>query len=80
LSLDVAIRVFDNPAALFEFNSIAGEEDREQVIGRIDRSVLIILVVYTIKKGPKDDQEIYRIISARKVSPRERERYAEATH
>jgi uncharacterized DUF497 family protein len=80
LSFDIAIRAFDDPLALFEFNSTAGEEDREQVIGRIDGSVLIILVVYSIKKGPTHDEEIYRIISARKASPRERERYAEAAH
>jgi hypothetical protein len=80
LSFEVAIRAFDDPAAAFEFNSTVGNEDRQQVMGRIDGSVLIVLAVYTIKQGQNDGQEIYRIISARKASPSERERYAEAAH
>ena len=78
MSFEVAVRAFDDSAALFEFNSSAGDEDREQVTGRIDGGVLIVLVVYAAKRGQNDGQEIYRIISARKASPSERTRYAEA--
>lgn len=80
ISFDVAIRAFNDPGALFEFNSTIRGEDREQVTSRIDGGVLIVLVVYTIKKGETDGEEIYRIISARKASPGERERYAQAAH
>ena len=78
LSFEVAIKAFDDRSALHEFNSTVGNEDREQITGRIEGGLLIVLVVYATKKRNQDDQEIYRIISARKASPNERKRYAEA--
>lgn len=78
LSFEVAIRAFDDSSALFEFNSTADDEDRYQVTGRINGGLLIIVVVYTIRET--NGQEKYRIISARKASTGERQRYAEAAY
>jgi len=80
LSFEVAIKAFDDPYAIYEFNSTAGNEDWEQVTGRIEGGLLIALVVYVIKRVKTNGQEIYRIISARKASPGERRRYAETAY
>jgi uncharacterized DUF497 family protein len=37
LSFEVAIRAFDDPVALFEFNSAVDDEDRRQVMGKYRR-------------------------------------------
>jgi uncharacterized DUF497 family protein len=78
LSFEIAIRAFDDSCALFEFNSTAGGEARYQVTGRIDGGQLVIVVVYTIRET--NGKEKYRIISARKASAGERQRYAEAAY
>jgi uncharacterized protein len=79
LSFAVAIKAFDDPAAEYEFNSIADGEYREHVTGRVIGTVLIVQVVYTVRKE-SNGEEIYQIISARKASPGERQRYAEAAY
>ncbi len=78
LSFDLAIKAFEDPFALFEFNGTVDGEDRYHVIGLL-RGELVILVVYTTLEEEATN-ETYRIISARKASKGERKRYAEAAH
>jgi uncharacterized DUF497 family protein len=80
LSFGVAILAFDDPFAFFEHNSTVNNEERYQVTGRIGDTMLIAMLVYTIRERKYDGQEIYRIISARKANPRERRRYEEAAY
>ena len=52
------------------------KESRQQIVGQIN-SVLVILVVYLIREG--NNEEIIRIISARKATTAERRRYEAGT-
>ncbi len=49
-----------------------GSEDRQQILGRIN-GVLMVLVVFTIRKG--ETEETMRIISARKATQAEMRLY-----
>lgn len=73
IAFDQAITAFDDPFALIapgEKHSSAGEL-REWPIGESDDGVLVI--VFTQRQGG----QIYRIISARRASRRERRSYEE---
>ena len=63
--------VFADPFALTR-NDISDSEGRHQIIGHIN-GVLMILAVYTVRKN--DQEEIIRIISARKATLAERRQY-----
>ena len=71
VSFDVAITAFDDPFALVATDDghSTVEEPREWLIGQSDSGVLV--VVFT----KRANGEIYRIISARRASRRERQRY-----
>lgn len=74
VEFSIAITAFDDPFALIERDekhSTLGEI-REAIIGESDQGVLV--VIFTIRKGGA----IYRIISARKASKKERRLYEEA--
>jgi uncharacterized DUF497 family protein len=73
LSFERAKKVFQDPHAF----SVPDEyelEERWQSLGLVD-GVVILLVVHTIRE--EDDEEVFRIISARKATHCEREVYAE---
>ena len=55
-----------NPLGELQFNSFVDNEDRWQIIG-MSRTGLPIFVVFTFRENDK-----YRIISARRLSKRER--------
>ncbi len=73
VGLEEALTAFDDPFALVAPDLIhsVGEE-RRWLIGTGDRGVLV--VVFTIRQPG----EVYRLISARPASRRERRRYEEA--
>jgi hypothetical protein len=67
VSFEQAIRAFDDPDAVFFYDSGHSEgEIRERVLGAADDSG-IVLVVYTVREG-----DVFRIISAREATKRER--------
>ena len=68
-----ATRVFDDPHVMSLPDDHAGEE-RWLSIGLV-HGVLILVVVHTLEE--RGDEEIIRIISARKATPRERKVYQE---
>ena len=73
ISFDQAITTFDDPSAMIapDDKHSSAEEVREWLIGESDDGVLV--VVFTRRWGG----QIFRIISARRASRRERKRYEE---
>jgi uncharacterized DUF497 family protein len=75
ISFDTAALVFFDPLHLTREDRIVDGEQRWQTIGLVD-GVLLVMVAYTVVS---DDEEVLRIISARKVTRRERMEYEEAS-
>jgi uncharacterized protein len=69
-----AMLVFADPSAMVHQDRIEGGELRWQILGSA-AGVGLLLVVHTTREEP--DDEIIRIISARRAVPRERKRYEE---
>lgn len=77
LSFETAGRVFDDPLAVSRPDSHSGEE-RFQTVGAIDG--VIVLVIHThLFTDPGSDEEVGRIISARKATKNERRAYEEGS-
>lgn len=72
--LDDAMLVFADPFALTAQDRIEGGESRWQTLGAA-AGVVLLLVAHTVHDELED--EIIRIISARKADRRERRRYEE---
>jgi uncharacterized protein len=69
ISFDRAVRAFDDPFAIKEFDDRYDyDEDRYQLTGRVD-GVLIVVVAYT------ERPDSTRIIPARKANEHERRKY-----
>jgi uncharacterized protein len=77
LSFETASLVFDDPNALSIPNRIENGEERWQTIGMIE-NIVIVMVAHTIKLETESQEEIIRIISARKATRAERQEYEEA--
>ena len=71
---DDAMLVFADPFALVEQDRIEDGELRWQTLGLVGE-VVLLLVAHTVRGEAED--EIIRIISARKASREERKRYDE---
>ena len=69
---DDAMLVFADPYALVEQDRIEGGELRWQSLGLVG-GVVLLLVAHTVRNEGED--EVIRIISARKASRKERVRY-----
>jgi uncharacterized protein len=77
LSFETASLVFDDPNALSIPDRIENGEGRWQTIGMIE-NIVIVMVAHTIKLESDSQEEIIRIISARKATRAERQEYEEA--
>ena len=75
VTFEVARKVFEDPFAYFEPDHAATGEIRWKAIGLVGGLVLL-LVVHTVRE--KDGDEIIRLISARRATRKERQRYGEA--
>jgi 2-haloalkanoic acid dehalogenase type II len=73
---EVAVRAFQDSAALIEFEGFVDGEPRWRVIGAV-ANLCILLVAHTTRN--EDEIEVIRIISARPADRRERRRYRERT-
>lgn len=71
LSFEIARIVFSDPLAIIRMDSGSHQEERWQIIGKAN-DTLIVLVVYIVLD---EDAEIYRLISARRVTNHERKAY-----
>jgi uncharacterized DUF497 family protein len=69
-----ALLVFADPYAMVEQDRIAAGELRWQTLG-LAGNIVLLLVAHTVRDD--QDDEIIRIISARKALPKERQRYDE---
>jgi uncharacterized DUF497 family protein len=72
ISFELAVRAFADPFALTKPDRFENGEQRWQTIGVVD-GFLILLVAHTVRD--EEDQEIVRIISARRAEPKERKEY-----
>lgn len=67
--------VFADPFSVSR-DDVTAKEARRQIIGQIG-GILLVLVVYTMRN--EEDEEVIRIISARKATAAERRRYEAGT-
>jgi uncharacterized DUF497 family protein len=74
ISFQTAILIFDDPNVVSEVDRIVDGEERWQSLGVIG-NLMIVLVAHTWRL--QDGDEIIRVISARKATPKERKRYEE---
>jgi hypothetical protein len=74
IPFEIAQEVFRDPFCLIIDDRVVGKEQRHWAVGRLESLVVIVVVhVHFIKDG----EEVVRIISARKATPRERQFYEE---
>ena len=73
-SFETAALVFDDSNQLSLQDRYEGGEERWQTIGLVN-GIAVLIVAHTFSDD--DGEEIIRIISARKATPRERRRYHE---
>ena len=76
ISFDTAVAAFTDPSAIIRPDLEFDGEQRWHTIGRIGAGILVILVVHTLIG--QDDDQLIRIVSARKATPRERRFYEES--
>lgn len=72
VSFELASLAFTDPFALMAQDRFEGGEYRWQTLGLVE-GCLLLLVAHTVRHD--DGSEIIRIISARKATRKERERY-----
>jgi uncharacterized DUF497 family protein len=72
IEFDEAIEVFYDPHAMVEQDRIVDGEVRWQTIGMVG-DVVVLLVAHTVDEQSQD--EMIRIISARRANRKERKRY-----
>jgi uncharacterized protein len=74
LSFETAKLVFDDPNHLSVQDRIEDGEERWQTMG-LAGGITILIVAHTVEDN--EGEEVIRIISARKATPREQRRYDE---
>lgn len=74
VSFETALLLFDDPQAISVIERTVDGEERWQTIGMI----LIVPVIVTHTWHEKEEEEIIRVISARKATRLERKAYAKA--
>jgi len=73
IGFDTACLVFEDPDHLSIQDRYAGGEERWQTLG-LAGGIVVLLVAHTWRED-EAGEEVIRIISARKATPRERRRY-----
>lgn len=76
VTFETASLVFEDPNQLSIQDRFEGREERWQTMGLIN-GLAVLIVAHTF--GDDGGEEVVRIISARKATPRERQRYYEGT-
>lgn len=72
ISFETAVLVFDDPFAISVVDRIVDDEERWQTVGSVG-GMTVLLVAHTYRT--EGGEEMIRIISARKATPRERAIY-----
>lgn len=73
VTFETARYAFDDPDALVNHDRIEGGERRWQTLGMVGE-VLLLLVAHTVRFENEED-EVIRIISARRADRKEKQRY-----
>ena len=73
VSFDLAATVFDDPYSRTVFDRIVGGEERWHTLGAAIGGIVLLIVVHTWHDN--EGEEIIRIISARRATPKERRDY-----
>ena len=72
ISFELARLVFGDPLHLVKFDRVVDGEERWHAMGKVmDRHILVVVHTYKNRKN----EEILRIISARRASSHERKQY-----
>ena len=74
INFELARKVFDDPLAAFRFDRVVNGEERWLAVGKA-LQLHVLVVVHTCRSHA--DQEVIRIISARRATSRERRLYEE---
>ena len=74
VSFETAALVFEDPRAISVLERIEEGEERWQTVG-MAAGMLVMFVAHTYRQ--RDGEEVVRIVSARKATPRERSVYEE---
>ena len=74
INFELASKIFDDPLTKYRFDRIVDGEDRWLAVGKVLQQHMLV-VVHTYR--PSSDQEIIRIISARRATSHERRLYEE---
>lgn len=72
VSFETAKLVFDDPRAVSQIDRVEDGEERWQTLG-LAGGILVLLVAHTYRE--EGEEEVVRIISARKATPHERKIY-----
>jgi uncharacterized DUF497 family protein len=75
VSFEIARHVFEDPDALVDSDRIEGGERRWQTLGMVG-GMLLLLVAHTVDLEDEEN-EVIRIISARRADRKEKQRYEE---
>ncbi len=75
VSFETAMLVFEDPFAISVQDRIGEGEERWQTLGMVG-GVVVLLVAHTYEE--ENGEEVIRIVSARKATPRERMFYEQA--
>jgi uncharacterized DUF497 family protein len=72
ISFELAQGIFDDPLALSKLDRVEGDEERWHTLGMVE-GIVLLLVTHTARHD--QDEEVIRIISARKATAHERRHY-----
>lgn len=77
LDFETAQLVFDDPLSVSRLDSYSNEE-RWQTVGAIEQTIVLVVHTWPLYDSERDE-EVGRIISARKATKHERRAYEEGT-
>jgi uncharacterized protein len=75
IDFETAQFVFDDPFCITFVERVTGGEERWHAIGSIEK-IIVLVVVHTYRE--ENAEEVIRIISARRATPKERKLYDQA--
>lgn len=73
IRFEQAVLAFLDPLVISRKDRVQGGEDRWQTFGRVE-GLLLLLVAHTVR-NEDTGEEVIRIISARRATPKERRKY-----
>ena len=74
INFELASKVFDDPLVAFRFDRVVHGEERWLAVGKVQQ-LYVLIVVHTYRT--RAEQQVIRIISARRATSHERRLYEE---